>query len=183
MEHITGFFTNDGTPVSNLSECDYIQLELNGSHAKKEHAIALVSKELVPFICQFKWYLGKSGYPVAYQSIDKNIKLGRGKSMHKLITPKLQNGYVIDHINRNKLDNRLTNLRICTSLQNSYNTSRGNNKYKGVRQNKNGNWTASISKDGKIREIKDIKSEKEAAKIYDLMAEELFGQYAGKNFG
>jgi hypothetical protein len=31
-------------------------------------------------------------------------------------------------------------------------------------------------------EIKNIKSEKEAAKIYDMMAENLFGNFAGKNF-
>ena len=182
MEYIKGFFSNDGTPVESLDKCDYIQLELNGKHAKNKNAIALVSKETLNIVLKFKWYLGKNGYPVTYQSIDQEIKLGKPWCMHKIITPRLSKGYVIDHINRNKLDNRLSNLRICTSIQNSYNTSRINNKYKGVKKGSNNTWNAIISKDGKIHEIKNIKTEKEAAKIYDFMAEELFGQYAGKNF-
>jgi len=90
-------------------------------------------------------------------------------------------GNVVDHINRNKLDNRLENLRICSQKQNSYNTSKRNNKFKGVSKMKNG-WCAKITKDGQTHIIKNIPSEHEAAKIYDMMAEELFGQYAGKNF-
>lgn len=48
---------------------------------------------------------------------------------------KISKGWVIDHINRNKLDNRLKNLRLATIKENSRNTSKQKgikNKYKGV---------------------------------------------------
>ena len=195
MNQLVGFFTNNGEKVNDITESDFVQIKLLGSHAKERNVngksdIALVSTTSLPLILDFQWYLGKSGYPIAYRSIDDKIKLGRGMKMHQMIMPSVQTGYVIDHINRNKLDNRFTNLRVCTAKQNSYNTTKptttNNNsgsKYKGVKKGYGSTWIASLSKDGNIHEIKDIPTEKQAAQIYDLMAEEMFGQFAGKNFG
>lgn len=182
--NILGYFNNDGHLVD-ITECDYVQLELNGQHAKQKNSIILISKDSLQLVSKFNWFLGKDGYPVAYQSHDKKIKLGRGLKLHKMLMPYCYKGYVIDHINRNKLDNRLANLRMCTPKQNSYNTTKPSNskqKFKGVKKGKNGTWTAYVTKDKETFEIKDISDEKEAAKIYDMMAEDLFGKYAGKNF-
>jgi hypothetical protein len=188
---LVGYYKNDGTKVIDLVDSNFVQLELIGNHAKDnsdndKDNIILVSTSILSEILHFQWYLGKTGYPVTYQSIDKKIKFGRGIKMHRLIMPKQEKGYVIDHINRNKLDNRFTNLRICTAKENSYNTTKpknSNSKYKGVKKGKNETWIAIVSKDGKTSEIKDIQTEKQAAEIYDLMAEEMFGKFAGKNFG
>ena len=174
-------FKNEGSECD-LEKCDYFQLQLLGDHSKtnNEHMCTLVSKESLDQILAFKWYLGKGGYPVAYGSDnDAGVNMGRGVKMHQLL--KNVEGQVIDHINRNKLDNRLDNLRICSQRENSYNTSRRDNKYKGVTKLKN-TWVASITKDGHKYIIRDIASEQEAAKIYDMMAEDLFGEYAGKNY-
>jgi len=184
MDNIT-YFKLNGEPSLDLDSCDYVGIKLCGKHAKEKCANAFISKHHLPIVLEFKWYLGKDGYPVTYQSIDGKIKLGRGMKMHKMISPKISEGMVIDHVNRNKLDNRIENLRICTQKQNSYNTTKPKNsssKYKGVKKEKNGSWTASISKDGKTNCIKGIDNEIDAAKIYDMMAEDLFGNYAGKNF-
>jgi hypothetical protein len=94
---------------------------------------------------------------------------------------------VIDHINRDRLDNRRENLRICTPLQNSYNRSKPKNSgktFKGVTKvgKKNPTYTASITKDGVKHDMKGIPTERQAAEMYDLMAEQLFGEYAAKNF-
>lgn len=193
MEQIIGYFTHDGTPIEDLDSCDYVQLKLLGNHAEEKNAIALVSKESLPIVLNFKWYLSKSNYPVSYRSINGNIKLGRGRHMHQIIMGThvlnvgASKGRVVDHINRDKLDNRLGNLRICTPKENSYNTSRHNKSkpgdYKGVRRGSKNTWIATLTKDGKKYEIKDIKTKKEAAQIYDAIAEEMFGKYAGKNFG
>ena len=192
LNKLLGYYKNDGQKTENISQCDYVQLELIGSHATQKNAIMLISVTSLPLVLDFQWYLGKDGYPVAYQSVDGKIRLGRGMKIHQMLVPVMQKGNVIDHINRNKLDNRFTNLRECTPKQNSYNTtkpkgstgskgSRGS-VYKGVKKGACGTWTATISKDGITQEIKDILTEKQAAKIYDLMAEEMFGIYAGKNF-
>ena len=67
----------------------------------------------------FKWGLS-CGYAV---NSNKN-----GEKLHRfLMNP--SNNECIDHINRDKLDNRKCNLRICTQAQNSYNHNiRSNNK-------------------------------------------------------
>ena len=89
-----------------------------------------------------------------------------------------------NHINRNKLDNRICNLRIITAKENSYNRTKNansENKYKGV-QKRGNKYIAVITKDGIKKEIGGFLTEEDAAKTYDMMAEELFGEYAGKNF-
>jgi hypothetical protein len=56
-----------------------------------------------------KWYLTASGYVI------RNAGFGRKgqhtEMLHQLIMGKSPKGYVIDHINRNPLDNRRANLR------------------------------------------------------------------------
>ena len=42
----------------------------------------------------------------------------RSKTLHKNLLGKQENGFVIDHINRNKLDIRLENLRVLTHIDN-----------------------------------------------------------------
>lgn len=184
-------YKNNGDE-STLDSCDYLQLQLLGSHAESNDAVVLISKKCLNLVLSFKWYLGKGGYPIAYGSNnDMKINVGKGIKLHQLLYNRFSEtrplgtivgGYVIDHINRNKLDNRLENLRMCSQKQNSYNTSRRRkDKFKGVSKNKN-SWCSRITKDGQTYVIKNIASEEEAAKIYDLMAEDLFGQYAGKNY-
>lgn len=195
MSRIINYFKNDGTIVDNVTgndeelDYDYAQIVLAGNHADNtsEGNIMLISRYDVPDVKRFKWYLSGSGYPGTYGTYDNSIKFARPIAVHQLMHGKLAQGYVVDHINRNKLDNRRVNLRVCTAAQNSYNKSKSKNaigKYKGVTKNstKNPTYTASITKDGVKREIKDIPTEEQAARIYDMMAEELFGSYAAKNF-
>ena len=209
---IIAFVKKDGTfdesnsivhKTSKLSECnddmiaitneliniyDHAQILLMGNHAKEKEEgngnKLLVSMCDLKRVMRYKWYLNANGYPATYGSIDGEFSTGAPITMHRFLHPNVNNGLVIDHINRNRLDNRRDNLRICTQLENSYNRSKSsntNNNYKGV--TKRGNkYVASITKNGKRYEIGNILTEIDAAKTYDIMAEELFGIFAGKNF-
>ena len=91
----------------------------------------------------------------------------------------------IDHINGDRGDNRIANLREATHLQNMWNKPSYKNrtsKFKGVSYRKDlGKWRAVIQKDGKSLSIGHFESELEAALAYNYKAEELFGSYARFN--
>jgi hypothetical protein len=107
--------------------------------------------------------------------------------MHReILNLKNGGGKVVDHIDRNGLNNMKSNLRICSKKQNSYN-SRRNKKafsiYKGVGKKKRyRGWRSLIHFEGKSYELGFYETEKEAAIAYDTKAKELFGEYAFLNF-
>lgn len=176
---------------------EYVKIKLLGPHAKEEDAKMLISKCDVSIVMNFLWYLGKDGYPVTYTSIDGDIKFGRGLKIHRFLESDVPKGMVVDHMNRNRLDNRRENLRICTIAENSYNKTKVikkednvgtdkkpkkvKSKYKGVKQDNKNEWSATITKDGKKYEMKHLSDEITAAKMYDIMSEELFGNFSAKN--
>ena len=83
----------------------------------------------------------------------------------------------------NGLDNRRSNLRICTTSQNSRNRRPDRGKYKGVSFNKHSRrFVASLMYQQRTLTIGDFKDEIAAAKAYDEKTKELFGEYAYLNF-
>jgi hypothetical protein len=95
-------------------------------------------------IKNYKWYVvkdDKTFYAQAHINRNATIK------MHQLII-KCPSGKQIDHKNRNGLDNKKRNLRICTASQNCINrqkTSKNKSGYKGVYFNKSNNkWHVQI---------------------------------------
>lgn len=112
-----------------------------------------------------------------YRSVTIN-KNGKPKSykVHKLMAITFlshqPNGMVdvVDHINGNKDDNRLTNLRVTTQRVNSQNSKRNNkhSKYIGVSfDSKRNNWIANIMINGKNTRIKSSKCELSCAVAYN----------------
>lgn len=93
--------------------------------------------------------------------------------MHRVIMGNPSNEFVIDHINHNTLDNRKSNLRICTFAQNSWNRSR---KSKGVYRMKNG-WMVIIRNNGERKYMGYFNSELEAKDVYEKATKELRGNY------
>jgi hypothetical protein len=92
----------------------------------------------------------------------------------------------VDHINRNRLDNRLRNLRFCSRQENSANASipRSNSSgYKGVHfHKKNRRWVSYIGKNPKVY-LGSFSSAKKAAQVYNQAALKRFGIYASLNKG
>jgi len=95
-------------------------------------------------------------------------------------------GTVVDHINRNSLNNRRCNLRICTQKENLRNgrpSRRSTSRFKGVYFDKQTRkWIAKIGYNGKTIHLGSFEDEVEAAKAYDRKAYELFGDFAYLNF-
>ena len=124
------------------------------------------------------WSLEGRGYAVCYKD-------GR-KFMHYVILPR-KKGLQIDHINGDKLDNRLQNLRYCTPQENSRNKKlRSDCKlgYKGVsyRKDRKSNYRAFIFVDGKRIYLGTHTTPKDAAIAYDNGAKKYFGEFASLNF-
>jgi hypothetical protein len=109
---------------------------------------------------------------------------GKTVAMHRLIM-NAPPGKVVDHINGHRLDNRRSNLRICTRAENLWNArkGRGTSRFKGVfwdsRRHK---WGACIHRDGKGYWLGHFTDEVAAAQAYDRAARELFGAFACLNF-
>lgn len=91
----------------------------------------------------------------------------------------------IDHIDHNKLNDRIENLRAATQSQNCKNTSSRKNsssKYLGVSFCKRDNkWAVGISVNGKNIFLGRFATEKEAALIYNNAASLHFGEFANLN--
>jgi len=96
----------------------------------------IIDKEDFEWLNQWKWYCNSYGYAVR----EKNYGVKNGKRVRKSIwmhreinkTPK---GMDTDHIDRNPLNNKKSNLRTVTHGQNMFNLSKAKNNisgYKGV---------------------------------------------------
>lgn len=136
--------------------------------------IALVDEEDFEFISKYKWHINTSGY--AYNS-------GKKQLMHCLILGNPSEE--IDHINRNKLDNRKCNLRLVTHQQNMFNRSKQkNNKsgFKGVIFDKyRGKWMARCGLNGKTYHLGRFEWKKDALEAYNKFVIEHMGEYAYLN--
>jgi HNH endonuclease/AP2 domain len=143
--------------------------------------IALVDDEDFEWLSKFKWHIG-GGYAIRTAQNDfKQITV----RMHREIlqAPK---GLEVDHVNKDKLDNRRQNLRLASKSQNARN--RGANKnntsgFKGVSWNKRDNkWQALIRVHLKKKFLGYFDDPTEAAKAYDKAAKELHEEFANTNF-
>ena len=132
---------------------------------------AIVDNEDYEWLSQWNW----SG------EYATRTEKGRLIIMHRLIlkTPK---GKLTDHINRNKLDNRKANLRVCSNAENIRNIgmrSHNTSGYKGVHKHRqSGRWRASIRVDGKNHNLGLFKNPKDAAQAYILAAKKYHGNFA-----
>jgi hypothetical protein len=106
----------------------------------KETARAIVDTDMVPEIKKHKWYLATAGYAVT----DTEKKM----FLHHFVIGHPEKPYEVDHINRNRLDNRKVNLRFVTSTQNNINmglSCKNTSGYKGIGWcKKNQKWRVRI---------------------------------------
>lgn len=128
---------------------------------------------------KFKWYVTRQGYVIRYHNYHGRTRL------HNELLGISSRITLIDHINRNKLDNRRENLRICNKAQNTINSPANKNNtsgYKGVTFcKKNGKWKAQLKVNYKNLNLGYRLTKIEAAKLYNEKAKEYFGEFAYMN--
>lgn len=123
------------------------------------------------------WHIG-DGYART------NLSSGKSIFLHRLILGPPPDVY-IDHINRNRLDNRRANLRWATKSQNSVNSGlcrKNNTGYKGVSFHKiRHKYRARIKVFGSEKHLGLYNTPQEAAIAYNDAASFYFGEYAYLN--
>ena len=140
--------------------------------------VCIVDDEYWHELKLLSWWM-KNGY--AHTGINKVIV-----SMHSYLMKKKETGTdidKIDHINNNRLDNRMSNLRSVNSGVNNHNKKKKEgcaSNYIGVTKHGN-NWRASISCNGTQERLGSHKTQVEAAKAYNKKAKELYGDNARLN--
>lgn len=100
---------------------DYIELTI--ASGKFDNKKVLIDIDDYEKIKKYTWHLvpGKmKNYTVFYAVATIDGGKSKGLRMHRYIT-NCPDGMVVDHINHNGLDNRKSNLRICTPQQNQLN--------------------------------------------------------------
>jgi hypothetical protein len=167
------------------------QIELNKNIKKKYNTYDLTSGYGIGFtykgekfyfdledyekIKDYCWHIHK-GYIVTN---DKNNKF---LSMHRLLMDFPENE-VIDHINRNKNDNRKSNLKICEHQKNMLNQNVRKNNTSGVVgvtwDTSKEKWHSYIMVDGKLKHLGFFTNINDA--IYIRLKSEKINGYSGQN--
>jgi hypothetical protein len=154
--------------------------------------VATVDDEDYVRFCKEKWHIGhegRTGYAVRMSSMKGGNKQ-RTIYMHREIWKShygaIPENMEIDHIDGDRLNNQVANLRLCTHSQNCQNQYRTHlthsSKFKGVTWFKaNKRWGAQINNKGHLTHLGLFDTEEEAALAYNRKAIEWFGEYANIN--
>lgn len=135
-----------------------------------------VDAERYEELSRYTWTTTTQGY--AQSKIATKVKL-----MHRYVLD-YDGDDVVDHINGNKLDNRVANLRICTNRENSCNRPKKSNcssQYIGVCKRGN-KWSASIKHKQKLIWLGTYASEEEAARARDAASIKYNKEFSPLNF-
>jgi len=134
------------------------------------------------------WNTRFAGQVISHKNSSGHIQFGMGGKnylAHRIawlivfgVEPRL-----IDHINGERSDNRLCNLRIATASQNVINSRKRKSsfQYRGLWRN-NSRWSASICLAGRKIYLGTFLTDIEAAQAYDKAALQMFGEFARLNF-
>lgn len=149
--------------------------------------VAIVDEEDFETLTRHSWQVVIVERSHTQYAVRSKWDAGRKSSygMHRQILG-LEHGdpRCVDHINGNGLDNRRSNLRLCTHQQNQQNRSAKKGRdFKGVHKRKErSGFHAYIGVNGHQEYLGTYPDAISAAKAYDAAAQEYFGEFARLNF-
>ena len=150
-------------------------IDLYDKHDSKI-AECIIDAEDIDKVKKLGWHLAKSG---RYTQYCGNYKIGL---IHRYLLDVMDPSVVVDHINQNGLDNRKSNLRICSNQNNICNCKiPKNNKSgcKGVYWSKDKNkWTVQVTINNKTKYIGRFDSYEDAVKARQEASKQYYGEFA-----
>ena len=150
---------------------------------------ALVDDDMCEELIEFTWCaqwspITKSFYAVRAGRKSDGLLYRKHISMHRVIMD-ASKGMQVDHIDHNTLDNRRSNLRLCTTAQNAMNRGvsiSNTSGYKGVGWDKvNTKWKAYIRVNTKLLHLGYFNSKNDAVRVWNLAARMYHGEFAYTN--
>lgn len=111
---------------------------------------------------------------------------GRAYKSHRLVWLYIYGTFPadqLDHINGDRSDNRLSNLRPASNLENCRSKSVYKNSRSGIKgvHLRYGKWVARIRVEGRLKHLGCYNSLEEATAAYDQAAHRFFGEFARTN--
>lgn len=155
---------------------DAISIDLGGGK------YTLVDAVDAAFVSGVRWYAIRvaDGCYYAGRSISDGGRKRKVYLHRVLMADQLGGDLQVDHINRDTLDNRRSNLRICTRTQNAQNSKARSDKsipYKGVGRNKK-RFSATIKVNKRRIHIGTFDTPEAARDAYNAAAAKYFGEFA-----
>jgi AP2 domain/HNH endonuclease len=165
-----------------------IENEIRVIHLTRDQ-VTIVDRDDFEWLNQWKWQAefcpNTSGFYAVRGIKDEAGKPGTAR-MHRLIIG-AQPGQIVDHVDRNSLNNTRANLRIVTAEQNSVNCrllKRHNTSgFRGVSWDKRDKlWRAALSVNRRTIYLGGFKTPEAAAAAYDAAAKKQHGGFSPLNF-
>lgn len=146
---------------------------------------AKVDNEDYDWLNQYQWCLQQHRKRYYAMRCDEHRHSRRMSIDIMLYHGKYDSKLLVDHINRNGLDNQLHNLRMVTNSINVVNRDLHTNNtsgYRGIWLHTRGKWQAEVRVYGTRIFIGTYNTAEEAARAYDRVAYAAFKEYSILNF-
>lgn len=169
-----------------IIEGDFSRIELYNNESEIV-GYAIVDTKYVDDVRQYKWGKVKNTSEIGYVHARIDGKLVQLHRFLFNLDNKLEDNLVIDHINHDTLDNRMSNLRICTVQQNMMNCKRSKNNTSGVTgiwfDKSRNKWAAELMLNRKKKYLGRFVNKEDAIKARKEAEIKYFGDFAFNSSG
>lgn len=129
----------------------------------------------------YRFFITRHKNTIYVKAVWYELGVRKEAKLHRLILGLNDKNVIVDHRDRDGLNNQRENLRVCNKSDNAKNKPpRGVSKYTGVSQHY-GKWMCRININGKQKHVGLYDTEIEAAEAYNKEAEKTGNVFYNKN--